>query len=310
MVPRDWHSDLDAIIYINLDRRSDRRQRFVNQMCGQFRVPQGKLFRYPAVDYPSLPALGCSVAHIKILEALLELAYSNGPPGSWKSEVSLTPEQEWWNVPLRSDWRFVMVCEDDFEWRYREKCGLDSAFARLAIGGGGGGTTTTIASGSEGGRSSSGRGLSSTSRSSWFDVLQIATSAYDFHLREPGHPEGSRNGVEGGVKTGDDGEYTLPPPSTTGCPLRIERVFHAQTTGGYILPNKPAFLLQLLGNFRFGVTKLAETRKMNEWAIDQHWKRLQEDPRINWYIPLPVMGQQASGHSDILRRYQRYHIPP
>ena len=74
------------------------------------------------------------------------------------------------------------------------------------------------------------------------------------------------------------------------------RVFNAQTTTGYIV--KRHYYDTLLTSFRESVGKLIDNyRLLSFYAIDIHWKKLQQ--RDRWYILYPLTVIQTAGYSDI-----------
>jgi glycosyl transferase family 25 len=81
-------SKLDAVVYINLEHRNDRREHVENELRKLF--PDGsKIHRIDAIKWESAGAYGCSKSHIKALETILE----------------------------HKDWNTVLVVEDDFTFQ-------------------------------------------------------------------------------------------------------------------------------------------------------------------------------------------------
>jgi glycosyl transferase family 25 len=67
--------NIDAFIYINLDKRNDRRQ----EILGEFKklqIPEEKTHRIPGVEC-GFGALGCTLAHINALKFAKENGYKN-----------------------------------------------------------------------------------------------------------------------------------------------------------------------------------------------------------------------------------------
>jgi glycosyl transferase family 25 len=75
---------IDAVVYINLDRREDRRQ-WIEQELKRLGVPSEKVVRFPAIER-NPGWIGCTLSHIGVLE--------------------MAKEKQWKNV---------MLLEDDFE---------------------------------------------------------------------------------------------------------------------------------------------------------------------------------------------------
>jgi glycosyl transferase family 25 len=65
-------SEIDLVIYINLDNRTDRRME-VEQEFQRAQVPQERILRWPATRLSKNPALGCTLSHIAVLEHILTL---------------------------------------------------------------------------------------------------------------------------------------------------------------------------------------------------------------------------------------------
>lgn len=76
---------VDAVLYINLEHRVDRREHLLGEL-GRVGVPASKIHRVDAVRR-DVGALGCTLSHIKALELVLE-----------------------------KGWERVLVLEDDFTW--------------------------------------------------------------------------------------------------------------------------------------------------------------------------------------------------
>lgn len=81
-------SKLDAVLYINIEYRKDRREHIENELRKLF--PDGsKIHRINAIKCESAGEYGCSRSHIKALETMLE----------------------------HNDWNTVLIVEDDFTFR-------------------------------------------------------------------------------------------------------------------------------------------------------------------------------------------------
>ncbi|WP_455648566.1 glycosyltransferase family 25 protein [Kluyvera sp.] len=89
MTTIDWNI-IDKVIFINLDRRKDRRVRIVKHLK-KIGVPKDKVFRLDAVEH-SPGYIGCSLSHI----AALEMAQQN-------------------------KWQRVLILEDDFSFSETEE---------------------------------------------------------------------------------------------------------------------------------------------------------------------------------------------
>ena len=62
---------IDAIIYINLDRRKDRRDHIINEIK-KIDPTLSKTHRLEAEYVPINGALGCSLSHVKAIEMCFE----------------------------------------------------------------------------------------------------------------------------------------------------------------------------------------------------------------------------------------------
>lgn len=86
--PTDVLAPFDAVLYINLDHRVDRRQQIEAELQ-RFHVPPTKIHRVPGVVAPSgRGALGCTQAHIRALRTFLD----------------------------HPEWQTCVILEDDFEF--------------------------------------------------------------------------------------------------------------------------------------------------------------------------------------------------
>lgn len=66
----------DAIFYINLDHRKDRKENLIQQL-EKLNVKKDKIFRIPAVLDPLNGARGCIISHINALDLAIEKNLSN-----------------------------------------------------------------------------------------------------------------------------------------------------------------------------------------------------------------------------------------
>ena len=66
----DW-SDVDKIIYINLDRRQDRNVKIEEQLA-RAKIPANKVIRFSAICH-EYPNSGCNLSH----SAVLKMAYDS-----------------------------------------------------------------------------------------------------------------------------------------------------------------------------------------------------------------------------------------
>ena len=90
-----------------------------------------------------------------------------------------------------------------------------------------------------------------------------------------------------------------------GVTKNLIEVYKAQTTSGYIIKNK--FIPELKKNFIEAVEGLEKGKKINDYAIDIYWKKLQgEGKKI--YTSKIKLGYQRSGYSDIEKRNVSYHV--
>lgn len=75
---------IDKVIYINLDKRTDRRKHMEDTVLHVF--PSEKVLRFPAIEHEN-GAIGCSLSHIAIME-----------------------------MALNNKWKNVLILEDDVTW--------------------------------------------------------------------------------------------------------------------------------------------------------------------------------------------------
>ena len=98
----------------------------------------------------------------------------------------------------------------------------------------------------------------------------------------------------------------LAPSFTTGSEaIRVNDMFvtgtTCQTALAYIC--KREYYDTLIENFKEAIELFKAGKGYNEYAIDQHWKRLQTK---GWVFAYPILGKQAAGYSDITRTNQNY----
>lgn len=71
-----FNKKIDVIYYINLDKRHDRRQQFLQEMLN-IGFPEEKIVRISGVEMPGRGDLGCSRSHIKTMEHFIESGHTN-----------------------------------------------------------------------------------------------------------------------------------------------------------------------------------------------------------------------------------------
>jgi len=76
---------VDKVVYINLDRREDRRQ-IMKEFFEKGQIPEEKIYRFSAIKDP-IGFIGCAKSHIGVLK----LAKQN----KWKSVLILEDDLEW-----------------------------------------------------------------------------------------------------------------------------------------------------------------------------------------------------------------------
>lgn len=84
---------IDAILYINLDHRTDRLENIIKQLntgniATNLPIPQNKIQRISACYNKTCGAAGCAASHVKALELAIE-----------------------------QSWNRILILEDDFEWK-------------------------------------------------------------------------------------------------------------------------------------------------------------------------------------------------
>ena len=71
----DLHN-IDKIIYINLDKRPDRRRR-IEEEFKRMGIPPNKIERFAAINNEKRPECGCSESHLQVLEIARNRGYKN-----------------------------------------------------------------------------------------------------------------------------------------------------------------------------------------------------------------------------------------
>jgi GR25 family glycosyltransferase involved in LPS biosynthesis len=98
----------------------------------------------------------------------------------------------------------------------------------------------------------------------------------------------------------------LAPSFTKGSEvIRVNDMFvtgtTCQTTPAYIC--KREYYDTLIENFKEAIELFKLGKGYDEYAIDQHWKRLQTK---GWVFAYPILGKQRAGYSDITKTEQNY----
>lgn len=117
-----FKSRFPQVYYINLDRRPDRRA-VVERMLNDWKVPANNRCRIAAIDLPDHPRLGCSLSHIKAIEAFLSsenttcivLEDDFVPQVSWIIAYSLVI---FFTITRWNQWDVVMLAANDLKSRY------------------------------------------------------------------------------------------------------------------------------------------------------------------------------------------------
>ena len=73
---RQWHEYVDAIYYINLDSREDRKTEFLDEMK-KMGVPDEKVVRISAVNKPGQGDWGCSLSHLFTIQQFIDSHIDN-----------------------------------------------------------------------------------------------------------------------------------------------------------------------------------------------------------------------------------------
>lgn len=79
-------------------------------------------------------------------------------------------------------------------------------------------------------------------------------------------------------------------------------IVNSQTTTGYII--KKSFIPILINNLKQSIQGLIKKLDPNTYAIDQYWKRLQNDNHFYYFNK--IFAGQLIGYSDIEKRYINY----
>jgi GR25 family glycosyltransferase involved in LPS biosynthesis len=98
----------------------------------------------------------------------------------------------------------------------------------------------------------------------------------------------------------------LAPSFTAGSEaMRVNDMFvtgtTCQTTPAYIC--KQEYYDTLIENFKEAIELFKAGKGYDEYAIDQHWKRLQKK---GWVFAYPILGKQRADYSDITKTEQNY----
>ena len=73
---KQWHEYIDAIYYINLDSREDRKTEFLQEMR-KYGVPDDKITRISAVNKPGKGDWGCSLSHLITVQQFIDSDIDN-----------------------------------------------------------------------------------------------------------------------------------------------------------------------------------------------------------------------------------------
>jgi glycosyl transferase, family 25 len=96
----NFHDIIDKIVYINLDKRTDRKKE-IEDHFHKYEIPKDKIIRLSATEN-SKGNIGCSFSHVRALEMAIE-----------------------------NKWESVLIVEDDLEFNYTKK-ELDKIFLEFA----------------------------------------------------------------------------------------------------------------------------------------------------------------------------------
>jgi glycosyl transferase family 25 len=66
---------IEKIIYINLDRRTDRREEIENEFK-RMHIPESKVIRFPAIEHED-PNVGCLLSHASVAKLALKMGFEN-----------------------------------------------------------------------------------------------------------------------------------------------------------------------------------------------------------------------------------------
>lgn len=78
--------DIEKVVYINLDHRTDRNESVVNELRKVF--PKSKIIRFSAIKDETHGGIGCTKSHIAVLKMAIE-----------------------------NNWKNVLIVEDDMVWK-------------------------------------------------------------------------------------------------------------------------------------------------------------------------------------------------
>ena len=102
---------ITKIVYINLDRRTDRREE-IEAECLKMRIPTEKVVRFSAIEHdPGF--VGCSKSHLAVLK--------------------MAREENWFNVLIFEDDFQFLVSADSFESNLREFFSLEQPYDVLLL---------------------------------------------------------------------------------------------------------------------------------------------------------------------------------
>jgi glycosyl transferase family 25 len=86
---------------------------------------------------------------------------------------------------------------------------------------------------------------------------------------------------------------------------KFTKAYNAQTATGYIV--RKHYYDILIDNFTVAYNNLSVNSSIENYriyAIDQHWKQLQQ--RDNWIISIPLLGKQYANYSNIENAFANY----
>lgn len=82
----------------------------------------------------------------------------------------------------------------------------------------------------------------------------------------------------------------------------LDKAIDVQTASGYLVNSN--YFNTLLNNFKEGLNLLRNTDIYSKYALDQHWKLLQQ--KDNWYIFKTILGYQRESFSNIEGKVVKY----
>lgn len=71
-------TNIDLILYINLDKRPDRRSQIEEELFKKMSFPREKVVRVPAIGHEENKAVGCTLSHIKALKTAEQILTTIG----------------------------------------------------------------------------------------------------------------------------------------------------------------------------------------------------------------------------------------